>query len=345
MKRVVSWFQENHREYPFRKDPQPYHIWVSEIMLQQTRIETVIPYYERFIREVPDVPSLAVIPEERLYKLWEGLGYYSRVRNMKKAALQLVSEGQRDLPDSYDALIKLPGIGSYTAAAIASIAFHERVPAVDGNVLRVYQRFTGSFDDVLKEKTKKEVTSALKQYLDELQLDAGLFNQGMMELGEVVCLPNGAALCSECPLREDCRAFSEGLTGVLPVRKLRQEKLTEQKTVLIFRQGEKMAVVKRTAKDVLSGMYGFYMLEGHRTESELTAFLEGQGFLADEIIPLQDKKHVFTHRIWDMKAYLVRLMSERSYEALDHVPLIFVDKKELAETYALPKAFQKWEIE
>ena len=345
MKRVISWFRENHREYPFRKDPQPYHIWVSEIMLQQTRIETVIPYYERFIREVPDVPALAVIPEERLYKLWEGLGYYSRVRNMKKAALLLVSEGRRELPDSYEALIKLPGIGSYTAAAIASIAFHERVPAVDGNVLRVYQRFTGSFDDVLKEKTKKEVTSALKQYLDENGLDAGLFNQGMMELGEVVCLPNGAALCSKCPLKEECRAFSEELTEVLPVRKLRQEKLTEQKTVLIFRQGEKTAVVKRTAKDVLSGMYGFYMLEGHRTESEVAAFLKGQGFLTEEIIPLQDKKHVFTHRIWDMKAYLVRLMIEGSYEALDHVPLIFADKKELAETYALPKAFQKWEIE
>ena len=360
MVRVIPWYEEHHRDFPFRSDPAPYHVWLSEIMLQQTRMETVIPYYERFLNEVPDVMSLALLPEDRLLKLWEGLGYYSRARNLKKAAVIIAEEYGGEIPSSFEALKTLPGIGSYTAAAIASIAFHEAVPVVDGNVLRVWARFTGSYDDVLSDDTKKRVFTELTALLKKKKPDPALFNQGLMELGETLCLPKKAPGCESCPLSSDCRARLLDLTETLPVRNVKTAKKTVEKTVLILKKDGKTAVVKREERDVLKGMYGFYDTEGKLSREEVKACVEDLGFTVNALKILPQKKHVFTHRIWEMSAWIIEVSdkgnvdrdqtigngkavgSEKPDVSIARPALIFVSPSELKTVYALPSAFRKW---
>ena len=208
---LLDWFYKNHRILPFRTDPSPYHVWLSEIMLQQTRVSAALPYYERFLAALPDIPALAGCEEEKLHKLWEGLGYYSRVRNLQKAAKIVCAQYGGQLPADYNALLALPGIGEYTAGAIASISFGLPVPAVDGNVLRVFARLYNDPRLVTDPQVKREFTARVMEHQPPAK--AGDYNQALMELGALVCVPNGAPLCDVCPLAGLCQARAAGTTA------------------------------------------------------------------------------------------------------------------------------------
>ena len=211
---LLAWYDGHARKLPWRDNPEPYRVWVSEIMLQQTRVEAVKPYFERFLKELPTIRHLAEVPEERLMKLWEGLGYYNRVRNMQKAACRIVEEYQGEMPADFDRIRELPGIGSYTAGAIASFAFGIPKPAVDGNVLRVLSRVTKSYEDIMKQAVRRKMEERVEAVIPCDR--AGDFNQSLIELGAIVCVPNGAPKCGECPLKMLCRAHAEGVEEELP---------------------------------------------------------------------------------------------------------------------------------
>lgn len=251
---IVKWYQKQEKTLPWKQDKEPYHIWVSEIMLQQTRIEAVKKYYTRFMKELPTIQDLAVVPEEKLLKLWEGLGYYSRAKNLKKSAIQIQENNHGKMPTSYVELLKLPGIGEYTAGAIASISYDEKVPAVDGNVLRVVSRVLASKEDVLLPETKKKITNKLLEIMPD---EAGDFNEGLMELGEKVCLPNTVPLCATCPIQEFCMANKENLTNEIPVRVKKQKRKIENKTVFILKYKNEIAIRKREKTGILANLYEF----------------------------------------------------------------------------------------
>ena len=329
---LLRWFSENRRALPWRKDADPYHVWVSEIMLQQTRIEAVKKYYARFMQALPDIKSLSEISEEKLLKLWEGLGYYSRARNLQKAAQIIVSQYDGAFPDRYEGIVKLPGIGEHTAGAIASICFQERVTAVDGNVLRVIARLTGDNSNVLLPETKKAVTTKLSAVLP--QQNPGAFNEALMELGELICLPNGEPLCEQCPLRRLCFANKNGLTEQLPVREKQVKRKTEEKTVLLIEDQEgRIAIEKRTEKGLLSGMYQLPNVSGTLNEDDIKKLTEELGAPAEEIVFYKNAKHVFTHIDWLMRCYKVKT-------AVNTDRFLWVTGRELAETYPLPTAFK-----
>ena len=229
---LLRWYQENARTLPWRGDPTPYHVWVSEIMLQQTRVAAVLEYYRRFMEALPTVAHLAAVEEDRLMKLWQGLGYYNRARNLQRAARQVVEDFGGAFPDTYEGLLGLAGVGEYTAGAIASIAFGVPVPAVDGNVLRVVSRLTGDGSDITKPDTKRRMWAALKAVLPVRA--PGDFNQAMMDLGATVCLPNGAPLCEKCPAAEFCRARREGRTGELPYKPPKKARRVEERVVFLL---------------------------------------------------------------------------------------------------------------
>lgn len=328
---LLQWYEVNQRPLPWREDRAPYHVWISEIMLQQTRIEAVKKYYANFMRELPDVASLSAAPEERLLKLWEGLGYYSRARNLKKAAEMVMRDYHGAFPDSYEELLKLPGIGAYTAGAIASICFDEKVTAVDGNVLRVISRVLGSRKNVLLPETKREIEEQLRAILPDC---AGTFNEALMELGELVCLPNGAPVCESCPIQQYCVAHRENVTAELPVRIKKTKRRREDKTVLVLMTSDgRIAIEKRTEKGLLSGLYQLPNVEGFCTTVQLEGVLQEWQLTPESITFLKDAKHVFTHIDWFMKGYLVRVkQTNRQF--------LWVTPQELAETYPLPTAFQ-----
>ena len=254
VKPIVKWYQEQGKTLPWKQDKEPYHIWVSEIMLQQTRIEAVKKYYTRFMKELPTIHDLANVPEEQLLKLWEGLGYYSRAKNLKKAAIQIEKEYEGKLPTNYTELLKLSGIGEYTAGAIASISYKEKVPAVDGNVLRVVSRVLASKEDVLLPETKKKITKKLLEIMPD---EPGDFNEGLMELGEKICLPNTVPLCEKCPIQEFCMANKENLTNEIPVRVKKQKRKIENKTVFILKYKNEIAIRKREKTGILANLYEF----------------------------------------------------------------------------------------
>ena len=329
---LLKWYQKEKRSLPWREDKNPYHVWISEIMLQQTRIEAVKEYYARFMKELPDVKSLAEVPEERLLKLWEGLGYYSRARNLKKAANVIMEEYQGEFPQYYHDLIKLPGIGEYTAGAISSICFQEKQTAVDGNVLRVIARITGSKKDVLLPETKKEVEKMLLEVMPE---KSGDFNEGIMELGETVCLPNGVPECDNCPLQKECLAYKQNLTKEIPVRIKKVKRTKAEKTILIMIDEEgKIAIEKRKEKGLLSGMYQFPNVEGFASEKEIIKVLKQWGIEVKRLQFMKDTKHIFTHVDWYMKSYQIEVYNKSNQ-------FLWVSKEELTEQYALPTAFQK----
>ncbi len=251
---IVKWYQNQEKTLPWKQDKEPYHIWVSEIMLQQTRVEAVKKYYTRFMEELPTIQDLANVSEEKLLKLWEGLGYYTRAKNLKKAAIQIIEDYQGKMPTSYIELLKLAGIGEYTAGAIASISYKEKVPAVDGNVLRVISRVIASKEDVLLPETKRKIAKELLQIMPE---EAGDFNEGLMELGEKICMPNTIPLCEKCPIQEFCIAKKENLTAELPVRIKKQKRKIEKKTVFILKYKEEIAIRKRGKTGILANLYEF----------------------------------------------------------------------------------------
>ena len=329
---LLNWFDQNKRELPWRRDKEPYHVWISEIMLQQTRIEAVMSYYARFLEALPDVESLSKVDDDALMKLWEGLGYYSRARNLKKAAVVITEEYGGEFPQAFIELKKLPGIGEYTAGAIASICFDEKVAAVDGNVLRVIARVQGSRDNVLLPQTKKSVTEQLKKIMPQR---AGAFNEALMELGELVCLPNGATLCEGCPLQEHCTAYKKGLTEQIPVRvKKMKRKRADRSVFMITDPDGRIAIEKRPDTGLLSGMYQLPNVEGFHTDDELQEILQEWKSAPIDIVFTKEAKHVFTHIDWYMKAYHVTVEEH-------HDRFIWVTEDELKNSYPLPTAFQK----
>lgn len=335
---LLAWYDRGRRILPWREDPTPYHVWLSEIMLQQTRVEAVKPYYDRFLEALPDIASLAAVEEEKLLKLWEGLGYYNRARNLKKAAQILVSEYGGRMPDDYDKIVSLPGIGSYTAGAVASIAFGKPRPAVDGNVLRVLSRLRADDRDILSAQVKKSVEEELT---DVMPADRpGDFNQALMELGATVCIPNGAPKCDVCPWKDLCMARAEGRTGELPQKARKKPRTIEEKTVLVIQDGARVALRKRPEKGLLAGMYEFPSVEGYCGEEEVLAYLRELGLSPLRIRALPPAKHVFTHKEWHMKGYMVRVdeLAVKG-EGQRMQGLLFVDPEQTRTDYPIPSAF------
>lgn len=353
---LQNWFKKNARVLPWRENPLAYYVWVSEIMLQQTRVEAVKPYFDRFIRELPDVKSLAVCPEDKLLKLWEGLGYYNRVRNLKIAANQIMDEYGGVIPSDYEELLKLKGIGHYTAGAIASIAYEKAVPAVDGNVLRVISRVTADDCDIMKQSVRTNMEVRLREVMEELQCSSGcksetnvlipsVFNQALMELGATVCVPNGAPHCENCPWAELCEAKKQDKIMDLPVKKKAKERRVEEKTVLILKDGTQLALHKRAKKGLLAGMYELPNVEGHLTEEEVLSYVKEQGYEPMRVQKACDAKHIFSHVEWHMKGYVVFLQAsgfvKDGFES-QKSDWIFVEPVETKSQYAIPSAFVKY---
>ena len=309
--KLIDWCASVRRPLPWRLSPMPYHVWVSEIMLQQTRIEAVIPYYARFLEALPDVRSLAEADEDQLLKLWEGLGYYSRARNLQKAAKCVMADFDGELPRKASELKKLPGIGDYTAGAIASIAYGEPEPAVDGNVLRVMTRVLKRDDDIMLPKTRAEIADLLRACYPSGER-AGLLTEGIMELGETLCLPNTTPKCGDCPLNTLCRACLNGETDRYPVKSPPKERRSEQRTVLLLHCGNRYAVRKREGKGLLAGLWEFPNLDGALTEKQACEALRALGGEVLGIEPCGETKHVFTHVEWHMQGFRVELASELS---------------------------------
>ena len=303
--RIADWDAAVRRDLPWRRSPSPYHVWISEIMLQQTRIEAVIPYYERFLAALPDVAALAAVDDDRLMKLWEGLGYYSRARNLKKAAQQIMERFGGELPATVEELRSLPGIGDYTAGAIASLAFHKPEPAVDGNVLRVLSRLLASKDDVMSPAVRKSVTANLRNVYPSGEKSA-LVTEGLMELGETVCIPNGEPLCDVCPAASHCRARAAGDPTQYPVRSAPKARRIEERTVLLLHCGEKYAIRRREEKGLLAGLWEFPSCEGTLTREEIAVQFPD----ALSLEPCGSAKHIFTHVEWHMTGWRVELPEE-----------------------------------
>ena len=335
---LLEWYKKDHRKLPWREEPKGYHVWISEIMLQQTRVEAVKPYYHRFMEALPDINSLALAEEEKLLKLWEGLGYYNRARNLQKAAKIMMEEMGGRMPKEYEELLKLPGIGSYTAGAISSIAFGRPYPAVDGNVLRVVSRLTMDEDDIKKDSTKKKVEERLKEVMPTER--PGDFNQAMMELGAVVCLPNGAPKCRECPLQEICQAHLFGKEEEFPKKEEKKKRTIEKKTLLLMEDESKYLLHKRPLKGLLAGMYEFPMLEGHLTRKEVVDHLGEKGLSILNIKKLESAKHIFSHKEWHMDAYFIKVDELGTHkDILEKEKWIPVERKKAEEEYPLPSAF------
>ena len=333
---LIAWYSAHRKELPWRNDPTPYHVWISEIMLQQTRIEAALPYYERFLRALPTVEALAACEDDALMKLWQGLGYYSRARNLKKAAQVLVKDYDGKLPDDAVVLKKLPGIGDYTAGAIASIAYGKPEPAVDGNVLRVVMRLAACEADVMQNAVRADVAEKLRAVYPSGK-DAGVFTEALMELGETVCLPNTAPKCDLCPLRELCAGFRTGTAETLPIRSKPTPRKIEQKTVFLLKCGEKYALRKREA-GLLGGMWEFPNLDGHLTpEKALAAVRTRGGCPLAEARPLGKAKHVFSHIEWHMIGYEILLGD--TFTDKENA-LCWASAEEIRAAYAVPTAFR-----
>ena len=328
--RIEDWYSLSRRVLPWREEPTPYRVWISEIMLQQTRIEAVIPYYRRFLAELPDISALAAAEDDRLMKLWEGLGYYSRARNLKKAAETVLRDWGGELPRTAAELKTLPGIGDYTAGAIASIACGEPEPAVDGNVLRVLSRLLESGEDVLSPAVKKAMTALLRAAYPSGEA-AALVTEGLMELGETVCLPNGAPKCALCPLRGLCRAGQAGTAEDYPVKAPPRPRRVEQRTVLLLRCGDRWAIRRREKKGLLAGLWEFPNEPGRPDEAALRERFPQ----ALAIVPCGEAKHVFTHVEWHMRGWLVELPEE-----LD--ALVWERAGEIRARYSVPTALKAY---
>ena len=323
---LLAWYDENRRVLPWREQVSPYRTWVSEIMLQQTRVTAVLPYFDRFMAALPTVAALADAPEQQLMSLWQGLGYYSRARNLQKAAQVIMTRHGGVFPDTYEGLTALPGVGDYTAGAIASIAFGLPEPAVDGNVLRVVTRITGDPSDISRAETKKVVRQTLAQLIP---LNApGDFNQALMELGALVCLPYGAPECDHCPAAGFCVAYRENKTALLPVKGAKKSRTIENRTVYLLFYNGKVALRRRPGRGLLAGLWEFPNELAETPVSDQW----GLSTLSQEFCGTG--RHIFTHREWHMTGQLWQLAS-------DQLPpgWVWADKLALRDKYAVPNAF------
>ena len=330
---LLQWYDGSARILPWRENPTPYRVWVSEIMLQQTRVEAVKPYYERFLSAFPTVKDLAEAPVERVLKMWEGLGYYNRVRNLQKGAQVVMERYGGEVPASFEELRSLPGIGDYTAGAIASIAFQIAVPAVDGNVLRVISRVLCRRDNILDGKVKKGMEQEIREILPQR---VGDFNQSLMELGAMICLPGGPPKCLLCPLREICRGYAKGVAQELPVKDKPKPRKKEERTIfLLVSKTGRLALWKRPEKGLLAGLWELPGVEGKLSQEQGNAFLKEQGIEKAALSPGPKAKHIFSHVEWHMTCWVGKTIEE--------VPgFIWASGRELREAYALPSAFKAY---
>ena len=301
---LLNWYQQNKRDLPWRKDQNPYHVWISEIMLQQTRIEAVIGYYDRFIKRLPSIQDLAQINDDELLKLWEGLGYYTRARNLKKAAIMIMEEYDGIFPNTFEQIMSLPGIGEYTASAIGSICFSLKEVTIDGNVLRVYMRLQNCYDNVDDLKIRRKVRNELQKIMPE---EAGDFNQALMELGETICLPNGIPKCSECPLKNFCKSYQNDTYLELPIKNKKKDKKEEKYTILLFYYKSQFVLEKRKESGLLQNLWQFPNIQGHLTKKQLENYLKENKIKFLKVKKSVSYTHIFTHKRWNMISYMVEL--------------------------------------
>lgn len=330
---LVPWYQKNARILPWRQDKEPYHVWLSEIMLQQTRVEAVKGYYTRFLSALPSIEALANAQEDRLLKLWEGLGYYNRVRNLQKAARVIMTEHNGVFPNCYEDMLGLPGIGAYTAGAIASICFEQPRPAVDGNVLRVVSRVVESYDIIDDPKVKKGISNELERVYPKGA--CGDFTQSLMELGATVCVPNGTPLCGICPAASFCLAYLHGTHGDLPRRKQKKERRKEDITVFLLYHEQKLAVRRRLVPGVLHGMWELPNVPGILSKESAAIQAERWGVQPANLEQELKRKHIFTHIEWNMVGYQFQC-------DLPQTDFIWADKALLDEKISLPSAFRQF---
>lgn len=329
---LLAWYDTHKRTLPWRGTTDPYRVLISEIMLQQTRVAAVIPYYERWMTELPDVASLAAAEEERLMKLWQGLGYYSRARNLHRAAKAVMENYGGQFPSTYESLLTLPGVGDYTAGAVASIAFHEPVPAVDGNILRVAARVTGNDGDILDPKVRRQFRDLMVSAIPRDR--PGEWNQALMDLGAMVCLPNGTPQCENCPLAALCEAKRQNLQEKLPVRKKKAQRRTEELTVFLLLRDGKIALRRREKNGLLAGLWEFPHVPGALPEPDASAPLAAWGLTPREWRKRLEAKHIFTHVEWRMTGYVLTVTGENT-------DFTWVDRPGL-EALAVPSAFAKY---
>lgn len=329
---LLPWYEKNKRRLPWRQDRDPYHVWLSEIMLQQTRVEAVKGYYSHFLQQLPTIQSLANCDDDKLHKLWEGLGYYSRVRNLKKAARLIVEKYEGRFPREHSLVLALPGIGEYTAGAICSICFDQPTPAVDGNVLRVLSRILNDPTPIDTPSQKKYLTQALERIYPP---QAGAFTQALMELGATVCGPNRAPDCDACPCRKFCRARDAGTAQSLPVKSPKKERRREGRTVFILHCEGRYALTKRPDKGLLAGLWQFPDMPGILEPEQAVEALAGMGLSVADITLQRELSHIFTHVQWDMRGFYVNIRAPGG-------EFCWVEAERLVSDCALPTAYRQF---
>ena len=331
---LLPWYRENRRDLPWRQDKEPYHVWLSEIMLQQTRVEAVKGYYVRFLDAVPTIEALAQCDDDLLHKLWEGLGYYSRVRNLKKAAIQIVEQHDGKFPEEYEKIRALPGIGDYTAGAISSICFNQPRAAVDGNVLRVFSRLMEDATPIDLPAQKKAVTAALEAVYPA---EAGEFTQALMELGATLCGPNWAPKCDECPCKAFCGGACHGTAQQYPVKLPKKGKREEEKTVFILSCEGRYALEKRPDTGLLAGLWQFPNVPDKLETAAALNAVQQMGLRPREITKQIERKHIFTHIVWQMRGIYLEVAEETENYT-------WLTAEQINEIAALPTAFRQfWE--
>ena len=335
---LLYWYPTAARKLPWREDPTPYHVWISEIMLQQTRVEAVKPYYARFLEVLPTPAALAEVSDDALNKLWQGLGYYTRARNLKKAAQVIVRDHGGELPRTYAELRALPGVGAYTAGAIASIAMGLPEPAVDGNVLRVVTRVLSDGADILKQTTKDRITALLRNVYPKIPEDARTLTQALMELGATVCAPNGAPHCDTCPLADLCTAHKEGRETEFPKKTPKKARVIEERTVFLLVSDGRYAIGKRPERGLLAGLWEFPSADGVLSGKEALLWAEKNGFSpAGEPEKLPQAVHIFTHREWHMTGWRIPTASIPE-------PYVSASREEIYDTYCIPSALRAYRM-
>lgn len=332
---LLRWYDAGHRDLPWRTEPTPYRVWVSEVMLQQTRVEAVVPYFQRFVAALPDVAALAAVDEHALMKLWEGLGYYSRSRNLRRAAQQIVERHGGALPANYDALRALTGFGDYTAGAVASIAFGLSHPAVDGNVVRVCSRL-GAWDGDSSGRAATPKAFA-RLICGQLGERPGDFNQALMELGATVCIPNGRPLCDRCPLADRCRALEQGTPQAFPCKAGKRPRKEEQRTVLAVISPDGALLRLRPPAGLLGGLWELPNEPGALDTAQAAQALAELGLRVLDMTALPAAKHIFTHVQWNLYGYLARVEQGATPQGC-----AWASAAELGERYALPSAFKAY---
>lgn len=330
---LLDWYAQNRRDLPWRRDREPYHVWLSEVMLQQTRVEAVRGYYARFLAELPDIASLAACDPDRLHKLWEGLGYYSRVRNLQKAAQVIIRDHSGQFPSDFDAIRALPGVGDYTAGAIGSICFELPTPAVDGNVLRVLARIMADETPINRMDAKKEAAVRLREIYPAGR--CGDFTQSLMELGATVCVPNGAPHCGACPVCTHCLAHTHSCELTLPKKDAKKPRRIEEKTAFLFLCNDACAVRKRPDKGLLAGLWELPNVDSTLSPQQALDTAAAFGVQPRELLRSVDRQHIFTHIVWNIRCYTIRCAVAASC-------FTWADRARFAQDVALPTAFRQF---